>query len=77
MAVATEHAEKVKKAQDLLFASIKLLREVAYDTNDENARSYIIDHLRILAGKGHGFCARDQNLDDWIVKLTGEETEES
>jgi hypothetical protein len=63
---------RVCAAQRLIYAGIKLLREVADETDDGNAKIYIIDHLTILAGD-HDFLTRDDNLDRWQRRLRREE----
>lgn len=61
--------EKVRLAQATLRFVIGLLEEVADETEDENARAYMVDHLKIMASADHGFLSRDFNLDDWIERL--------
>lgn len=61
--------ELVEEAQSKIKEALKMLRIACKD--DENAKAYIVDHLRIMAGSGHGFCTRDMNLDDLIERYEG------
>ncbi len=64
-----EPADRVRTAQALIQAAIGILHTVARETDDRNAEAYVVDHLRILAGSGHGFLDGSLNLDDWIDRL--------
>jgi hypothetical protein len=68
--------EKVRLAQAALSFVIGLLEDVADETDDENARAYMVDHLKIMASSDHGFLSRDFNLDDWIERLEAREDTE-
>jgi hypothetical protein len=46
------------------------------EANDQNAQAYIVDHLKIMASRGHGFVSRDLNLDDLIDRIDGDDDEE-
>jgi len=71
-----KNSERVQIAQELLMGVIDILQDVARDTDDRHAKAYMIDHLKILASEGHGFCSRDFNLDEWIQRLEKREEEE-
>lgn len=62
----------VEEAQEALFQAIELLEQACKD--DANAQAYIVDHLKILAGSGHGFLSRDMNLDDLKERYEEEES---
>jgi hypothetical protein len=71
-----DHPRKVELAQTALRFAVGLLAGVADDTNDDHARAYIVDHLRIMAGADHDFMSRDFNLDDWIEQLENPQDED-
>ena len=71
------NVEKVRMAQVALRFAIDLLDEVADGTADGHARAYMTDHLKILAGRDHGFLSRDFNLDEWIEQLERGEGDEA
>lgn len=56
--------ELVEKAQEKLNEVIDILKVAC--KGDENAKAYIIDHLKILCRNDHGFCDRSLNLDNLI-----------
>jgi hypothetical protein len=58
--------ELVQKAQEKLREVIDLLEETCRD--DENAKAYIVDHLKIICSSDHCFFSRDLNLDDLIKR---------
>jgi len=57
-----EKIEIIDEAQQKLYEVIDLLEPIAED--DSNFRTYWLDHLKIMVGKGHGFLSRDLNLDE-------------
>jgi hypothetical protein len=70
-------ADRVRTAQALIQAAIGVLDQVARDTNDRNARAYMVDQLACLASNDHGFLSRGFTLDAWIERLEdGEDDEE-
>jgi hypothetical protein len=69
--------DRVRTAQALIQAAIDVLQDVVRETKDDNAEAYVVDHLRILAARGHGFLDRSMNIDDWIDRLeNGDEGED-
>ena len=66
-----DKALAVEEAQEYIFQAIELLEQACKD--DANAQAYIIDHLKILAGGGHGFLTKDMNLDDLKDRYSEEE----
>lgn len=68
--------DKLELAQELLRASIELAEEVVDDTGDENARAYLVDQLKIHAGRDHGFLSRDLNFDTWMERLAGKDEDD-
>ena len=64
-------ADRVRTAQALIQTAIGVLYKVAMDTKDRNSEAYVVDHLKILVGSGHGFLDGSMNLDDWIERLEG------
>ena len=61
----------IEEAQALIYQALELLDRALKD--DANAQAYVLDHLKILAGSGHGFLSRDLNLDDLIARYMGNE----
>lgn len=57
----SEKADIVREAQEKLNEAIELLEQVTTPYYE----AYILDHLKIMAGRDHGFMSRDSNLDDW------------
>ena len=68
--------DTVYGAQDHLNQAIALLETYVRETGDHNAEAYILDHLKIIAGRDHGFLSRDLNLDDLIERLNENEPED-
>lgn len=67
----TDKMLAVEQAQELIYEAIEILEQACAD--DKNAQAYVLDHLKILAGSGHGFMSRDLNLDDLKDRYSGEE----
>ena len=68
--------EKLRMAKTALQFALGLAKNVADATDDENARAYFVDPLKILAGRDHGFLSRDFNIDDWLDRLAGKGEDE-
>lgn len=64
------------EAQEHLNEAINLLETYVGQTGDHNAEAYLVDHLKIFAGRNHGFLSRDLNIDDLIERLNEYEDEE-
>jgi len=67
--VDEEMMYNLDNAQEKLYEVISLLEDVADANNDQYARTYLIDHLKIMAGEGHGFLSDDFNIDKWKEQL--------
>ena len=65
-----EKAARIEDAQILIYQAIEILEEVLQD--DAYAQTYLLDHLKILAGSNHGFLSRDLNLDELISRYMNE-----
>ena len=59
----------IYEAQDHLNEAISLLETYVRATGDSNAEAYLLDHLKIFAGRNHGFLSSDLNIDDIIEHL--------
>ena len=70
-----EHINDLEEAQEKIYSALAILESVANDTNNDYARTYLIDHLKIMAGEGHGFMSRDFNIDKWKEQLQNPEEE--
>lgn len=57
------------EAQDHLKEAISLIADYVRVTGDSYAEAYLLDHLKIFAGRNHGFLSSDLNLDDLIEQL--------
>lgn len=64
------------EAQEHLYEAIRLIETYVSVTGDDNAEAYLLDHLRIFAGRDHGYLSRDLNIDDLIERLDEREDEE-
>jgi len=71
-----EAVDLLDRAQEDLYEVINTLEYVAELTNDDHARAYLIDHLKIFAGEGHGFMSNDFNIDKWKEQLNNPEEDE-
>ena len=61
---ASERIDLVEEAREHLNEAIRCLKRAF--PGDGYVQAYIIDHLRIQAGSGHGFLSNDPNMDDLI-----------
>ena len=57
------------EAQEKLFEAIELLEVYVKETDDTNAKAYLVDHLKIMASSDHGFLTRDISIDDLIERV--------
>ena len=64
------------EAQEHLNEAIGLLEDYVRQTQDYYAETYLVDQLKIMAGRDHGFLAGDLNIDDLIEQLNEYEAEE-
>lgn len=62
-------------AQAELLNAIEKLEQYIRATGDNEAEAYIVDHLKIIASRDHGFLAGDLNLDDLLERLDDDEPE--
>ncbi|GEM_PF-2643898 len=70
------NVEKLQLAKAAMELAVSLAEEVADATDDDHARAYFVDHLRILSTENHGFISRDFNIDRWIEQLERAEDED-
>jgi len=66
-------SELVEVAKDKLREVIEILKVAC--KGDENAKAYIIDHLKIICSEDHGFCSRSLNLDNLLERYEGDHTD--
>ena len=69
---ASERIDLVEEAREHLNEAIRCLKRAF--PGDGYVQAYIIDHLRIQAGSGHGFLSNDPNMDD-LIEMIGESGE--
>jgi hypothetical protein len=75
--IATESLrDTLQEAQESLNQAIRLLEIYCRETNDRNAQAYLVDHLKIFAGRDHGFLSSDLNIDDLIDRLDENEPDD-
>jgi hypothetical protein len=70
------NVEKLQIAKAAMELAVDLTAEVADATDDDHAKAYFVDHLKILTTRDHGFLSRDFNIDEWIAQLERSEEEE-
>ncbi len=68
-----ELKDLIYEAQDHMQQAIGLLETYGRETHDGYAEAYLVDHLKILAGRDHGFLSRELDLDDLIERLDNAE----
>ena len=66
-----ELKELIWEAKEHLEEAIDKLDTYVEATDDQNARAYLVDHLKIMASSEHGFLSRDLNLDDLLKPYRG------
>lgn len=64
-----ELEELLLDAQVHLFDAIASIREYVNETDDQNAKAYLLDHLCIMASSEHEFLSCDLNIDDLIERV--------
>lgn len=64
-----ELRDQLLDAKINLRVAIAAIEYYVRETDDRHAEAYILDQLKILAGRDHGFLAGDANLDDLIDGL--------
>lgn len=75
MTTNTNLTDLIYEAQDLLHEAIALLDDYVRQTGDREASDYIVAHLKIVAGRDHGYLSRDLNLDDLLERVSPDEPE--
>lgn len=68
--------DALEDAQYHLREAISQLEFYVRESGDSYADAYILDHLKILAGRDHGFLSDDTNLDDLLDALADRDEEE-
>ncbi len=64
-----ELIDQLYDAQEKLFEIIETLDNYVNLTDDQNAKAYLVDHLKIMASKDHGFLSRDLNIEDLFDRV--------
>ncbi len=70
-----ELSDLIDEAQEKMMEAVELLKMYIRETNDQNAKIYIVDHLEIMTYREHGFISSDLNLDDLKDRIFGDEEE--
>ena len=77
MLTTDERVEMVRQAQEMLHEVIELVQRAVAGTGAEKyTEAYLLAHLKIRAGSGHGYLTNDQTLDDVIESLQEDEEDE-
>ena len=63
-------------AQKKLFEVIETLDNYVKMSGDTNAKTLIVNHLKIMASREHGFMSHDLNMDDLFDRVMGDQNEE-
>ena len=72
-----ERVEKIREAQEHIAEAIELIRDAVHGTDCQaHVKAYILDHLKIMGSRDHGFLSRDTNLDD-VTEMIEDEDEVS
>lgn len=61
--------DTLQEAQEALNEAIRLLEIYVRETDDREAQAYLVDHLKIFAGRDHGFLSSDLNIDDLLERV--------
>lgn len=61
--------DTLEEAQEKLYEAIRLLEIYVRETGDRYAEAYLVDQLKVHAGRDHGFLSSDLNIDDIIEHL--------
>jgi hypothetical protein len=64
-----ERVHILMEAQEKIFEAIDLIKEVFPD--DRQVKSYVLDHLQIIASSDHGFLDNSLNIDKLIARVEG------
>lgn len=64
------------EAQEHLNEAISLIETYVRQTGDSYAEAYLLDHLKIFAGRNHGFLSSDLNIDDLIEQINEAEDDD-
>jgi len=60
------------EAQEHIYEAIEQLEWYVGETDDQNTKAYIVDHLKIMVSGDHGFMSRDKNLGDVIEAFSSD-----
>ena len=66
---ADTYIDKLREAQDKLYDVIDILKDVASDTHNQEAKDYIIAHLKTMVSSEHGYLSSTYNIDEWIEDI--------
>ena len=71
-----ELVELIEEAQECLNECVIKLQTYCDATGDENARAYLLDHLKIKLSDGHGFLSSELNFDVLKNRVMNDSEEE-
>ena len=64
------------EAQEHMQAALEQLDFYVSESGDSNAKAYLVDHLRIMTSRDHGFLTHDLSVDDLIERVNSDDGEE-
>jgi hypothetical protein len=70
-------ADKIRKIQAEMQEMVGELREIAEQTQDVHANTYVVAQLECLISDEHSWLSRDFNLTRWIEQLESDEETDS
>ncbi|MCA9941576.1 MAG: hypothetical protein KC418_23210 [Anaerolineales bacterium] len=64
-----ELVEMLEEAQEHMREAIALLQTYVDETDDQYAKTYLVDRLVIMTSADHGFMSHDLNMGDLINRV--------
>ncbi len=71
-----EMLDNLMEAQQKMFEVIETLDDYVKMSGDTNAEIYLVNHLKIMTSRDHGFVSHDLNMDDLFDRVMGNQNEE-
>jgi len=64
-----ELVDALEEAKAHMEEAIEIVEQYVQMTDDENARAYLLSHMKIMACRDNGYLTHDMNLDDLIDRV--------
>lgn len=71
-----ECIDALEDAKKKLGEAMELMDHVIRATDDHHAKAYMYDQIAVLQSSGHGYLAKDFNMDEWIEQLQNDEDDD-